>query len=248
MSDNDEKRINLEDLESDTTSFQSEPNKIEEKAVDLDEIPTEKQIKSNQNPAKRLTRQSNSSAKKINKLFVTKIFGVKELSSNYFVKPIVCLLFALVCAKALMDLNAVEHPNDELMAFGYSIIATPMTVALYALIAILIIFALYFFAIGKSIIYRDDFFVISYDGLEGVDSVIPVGKTFYRRKIKWSDISRCQIFAEAKIPYVEIHSAERKLIEIPLYVTELKNLQKTLEEFCPVNNPIRLIINKFKKA
>src|SRR5690606_37879395 len=107
---------------------------------------------------------------------------------------------------------------------------------------------LFFMSLENYRIFSKTSFVLSADGIEGVDSVIPITTKHMRRRIKWYQIEDVKVNELAKIPHASIYHKDRVIMEIPLFISNKRDLERAVVEFCPDDNPFRLIVNKFKNS
>lgn len=258
MTEKKEKAVNLEDLDPEITApSSSEKNHNETKILNLDDLADEASEKPvvhkslekvvTQERFKRKFKENEKEAQK-NWLFKKIEIGPKEVNPMFFVKGFLPLWLAYLFWDLRMDMIKREFNDDLVSQVAYSISAEPMLNLLYGMTILLILGGFFYMSLENYRIFSKTSFVLSADGIEGVDSVIPLTTKHMRRRIKWYEIEDVKVNEQAKTPHVSIYHKDRVIIELPLFISNKSDLERAVVEFCPDDNPFRLIVNKFKNS
>ena len=254
MTDKKEKVVNLDDLSSeDTTSF-LDPTPKESKTIDLKELEEEKnvpkvtpnfinpkKVKSKPLSEEELKRRKNWLMKKVE-------IGPKRLNKMFFAKGGAPLFMAYSFFALRLKLLSENFGTNELKEFIFRMTSEPLMNFLYFGTIVLVMIAIYFFSMEPLQIFEDTAFTLSADGIDGVDSVVPITTILGRRRMRWEEIEKVKVNEFAKIPHVALINKGKVIMELPLFISNQEDLEHGIKEFCPEDCPLRLIINKFKKS
>lgn len=253
MAEKKEKMVNLEELSPEDTSSFLPPTPKKTKTVDLTELEEEEdlpEVSAKFAPAKVKTEPLSPEeleAKK-NWLMQKVEVGPRKFNSLFFVKGGLPLFIAYNFFALRIKFLSQDFSTDELKEFIFRMTSEPVTNFLYFSTIILVLVAIYFFNQEPIRIFDKTSFILSADGINGVDTLVPITTVLGRRKLRWEEIEEVKVNEHAKIPYVALINKGKVIIELPLFISNPEDLEHGIKKFSPQDCPIRLIINKFKKS
>lgn len=253
MPKKEEKVVNLDELSSeDTTSFLS-PTPKESKSIDLADLEEEKEfpivtpkfykpkIKAKPLSSKQIETRKNWLLEKIE-------IGPRKINALYFAKGGMPLLMAYNFFSLRMKFLAEDFGTNELKEFIFRMTSEPITNFLYFATIVMAMLGIYFLSMEPLHVFDDTSFTLSADGINGADTLIPITTVLRRRSMRWEEIEEVKVNELVKIPHVGLINKGKVIIELPLFISNPRDLEHGINKFAPKDCPIRLIINKFKKS